>query len=187
MEKNLIIKSKSTNMNNREKFKIYENYKNIIVKKTEKISENKIKVSFYKNNKLSLLSNIFALFIILIHISFSKKIPRNLNSNNEIILIVKGFNEYKPVLTNNIQKPNKIIVNGKEHDGSIISFNLTDSENTIILFWETLLTSCESMFNNLNHILSIDFSKFDSSKVTSMTNMFFGCSSLKTINFNILI
>ena len=40
------------------------------------------------------------------------------------------------------------------------------------------------MFNNLEHILSIDFTKFDSSKVTSMSKMFSGCSNLKTIKFN---
>ena len=184
MEINLIIKNKSTNLNNREKFKICENYKNVIFKKSEKISENKIKIYFYKGNRISLLSNIFALFIIFIHISFSKKMSRNLNANNDIILRVKGLNEYKPVLTNNIQRPNKILVNGKEHNGSIISFNLTESENTIILSWETFLTSCESMFNNLDYIFSIDLSNFNSSKVTSMSNMFSGCSGLKTINFN---
>ena len=131
-----------------------------------------------------MFSSIFVLFLFFNHISFSKNISRNLNSNNEITLIVKGFNGYKSVLSNDIQRPKEIIVNGVEHDGSIISFNLTEPENTIILSWDTLLTSCESMFISLDHILSIDFSKFDSSKVTSMTNMFFGCSSLKTINFN---
>ena len=49
MEKNLIIKSKSINMNNREKNKI--NYKNIIVKRGEKIRRNKIKAYFYKKIK----------------------------------------------------------------------------------------------------------------------------------------
>ena len=182
MEKNLIIKSKSINMNNREKNKI--NYKNIIVKRGEKIRRNKIKAYFYKKNKINIFSIIFVLFLFFNHFSFSKNISRNLNSNNEIILIVKGLNEYKSVLANDIQRPNKIKVNGEEHNGSIISFNLTEPENTIILSWDTPLTSCESMFNNLEHILSIDFTKFDSSKVTSMSKMFSGCSNLKTIKFN---
>ena len=169
-------------MNNREKNKI--NYKNIIVKKGEKIRINKIKAYFYKKNKISMFSSIFVLFLFFNHISFSKNISRNLNSNNEIILIVKGVNQYKSVIANNIQTPNKIIVNGEEHDGSIISFNLTEPENTIILSWDTPLTSCESLFNNLDHILSIDFSRFDSSKVISMSKMFSGCSNLKAIKFN---
>ena len=51
MEKNLIIKSKSINMNNREKKKNKINYKNIIVKRGEKIRRNKIKAYFYKKIK----------------------------------------------------------------------------------------------------------------------------------------
>ena len=182
MDKNLIIKNK---LNNREKCKMCEvYYKSIIIKYNEKIRRNKIKAYFYKKIKINMFSSIFVLFLFFNHISFSKNISRNLNSNNEITLIVKGFNGYKSVLSNDIQRPKEIIVNGVEHDGSIISFNLTEPENTIILSWDTLLTSCESMFISLDHILSIDFSKFDSSKVTSMTNMLSGCLNLKIIKFN---
>ena len=183
MEKILIIKSKDRN--NREKFKISKvNDKSIIIRNSEKIRRNEIKAYFYQKNKISILSSLFILFIIFIQISFSQKTSRNLNSINEIILVVKGLNVYKSILTNNIQKPNKIIINGEKHDGSIISFNLTETENTIILSWDTLLTSCEYMFMNFDYILSIDLSNFNSSKVTNMNSMFAGCMNLKTIKLN---
>ena len=185
MENNLINENKSINLNNRQKFKKYEvNYKNLIVKKKEIIKKWKIKAYFYQKNKINILSIIFVLFIIFIHISFSKKISRNLNSINEIILIVKGLSQYQTILTNDIKKPNKIKVNEEEFDDGLnLSFYLSEPQNTIILSWDTLLTSCESMFMNFDYILSIDLSNFNSSKVTNMQYMFSGCVGLKTIKF----
>ena len=44
------------------------------------------------------------------------------------------------------------------------------------------MTSCKEMFKDLNDIISIDFSNFDTSKVTEMTSMFYSCT-VKSINF----
>ena len=38
------------------------------------------------------------------------------------------------------------------------------------------------MFSNLTNITKIDFSAFDTSKVTDMRCMFWGCKSLQSIN-----
>ena len=39
------------------------------------------------------------------------------------------------------------------------------------------------MFTDLNNIIEIDLSQFDFSRVTTMENMFKGCTSLKNIIF----
>ena len=43
------------------------------------------------------------------------------------------------------------------------------------------------MFTDLNNIIEIDLSQFDFSHITTMKNMFNGCTSLKNIIFGNII
>ena len=49
--------------------------------------------------------------------------------------------------------------------------------------WDNKLTSLYKMFLQLENIIEIDFSEFDSSIVAEMSMMFEGCSNLKKIDF----
>ena len=178
-------------LNSREIFKTPETcYKKSAINKNKKIKRKKNyniignKSFLYQKNKLDIKSLIFLIFIILYPILLSKKSQRNLNSNNEITLIVKGEGQYKSFLADDIEKPNNVIINEISQDRAIIGYVFTEPENTVILSWNSPLTSCENMFYNFDAILSIDFSKFDSSKVTNMNNMFYHCINLKSVIFN---
>ena len=139
------------------------------------------KIYLYQKDKKCLISQIFILLLFFLPICLLKKNLRNLNSNDVITLIVKGAGEYKSFLSTLVTIPNKVTINGIVQDYPIINCLLTDPVNTIILSWDAPLTTCENMFYALDIILSIDFSEFDSSKVTSMNSLFSGCINLKTI------
>ncbi|RMC52952.1 BspA family leucine-rich repeat surface protein [Lactobacillus sp. ESL0261] len=46
------------------------------------------------------------------------------------------------------------------------------------------VTSIEKMFSNDYHLSSLDLSSFDTSNVTDMNSMFYGCSALKNLKFD---
>ena len=174
-------------MNDKEEYKLkdIDNKKIIIIKENKTIKRNKIntlsrnKIYFFQKNNI--MSFIFIFFIIFLPIFLSKRNKRNLYSDNEITLIVKGVGGYRSFLSSNIQNLSSVIINGVKQETPISLCLLNDPENTIILSWDSPLTSCDNMFYGLETILSMDFSKFDSSKVTSMNSMFYGCPNLKTI------
>ena len=65
--------------------------------------------------------------------------------------------------------------------------NLSKGEHTVIMIWENKLTSLYRMFADCSDIISIDFSKCDTSEVTGMSVAFYRCSNLLSIdltNFN---
>ena len=51
------------------------------------------------------------------------------------------------------------------------------------MVWDNKLTSLAKMFYQLENIIEIDFSEFDSSKVNYMYMMFEGYSNVKKIDF----
>ena len=81
--------------------------------------------------------------------------------------------------------PNEILVNGvPQSSNDKYVDNLVNQTNIITMRWNYQVTNCYSMFKDLNNIISIDLSNFDTSKVEIFDCMFFGCTSLKSINLN---
>ena len=118
-----------------------------------------------------------------------------LNSISEITITIKG-NETQNILSDGIKyiieeefsfvyQPDQILINGilQGYTGYIV-YNLINNENEIVIKWNNPLENTNVMFYGLSNILKIDFSKFDSSKITQAIGMFYGCSSLTSINFN---
>ena len=132
--------------------------------------------------KFTLILKFIIFFIPFLPLSKSK------NINNEISYKIKGKG-MQIIFNNNMKKPDEVIINGikqeeREFDNN---YNLTEEENDIIIRWNTSLTSCKELFINLANIISISFSKFDSSKVVDMSRMLHGLFNLKTLdltNFN---
>ena len=63
--------------------------------------------------------------------------------------------------------------------------NYTDTGiKTLELSWENNITSLKFMFSECSNIISIDFTDFDTSKVTNMCGMFVGCTSLTSIDLS---
>ena len=127
------------------------------------------------------------IFLIIIELN-TKTILVKADENNEIFIIInktlkreiinyKFNNDINEVIINeknitNIQGVDNIIVNS-EHELNNITIKFTNK-----------LVSCSNMFNNLNNIIFIDLSKFDSSSVQNMKYMFNGCSSLISLNLS---
>ena len=126
---------------------------------------------------LTILVLIFILFFLPLSIS-------NINIDNKITLVIKNKGIQK-ILSDIITKPDIIMINGIEQEtiNNDMIYDLPKEENIIILKWETLLVSCAEMFKNLNNIVSIDLSSFNTSNVTTMNEMFYKCYQLKYINF----
>ena len=66
------------------------------------------------------------------------------------------------------------------NDNSEIRINITSlrNGNEIVIYWNKKLVSTYQMFNYCTDIISIDLSNFDTSSITNMRYMFYGCSSL---------
>ena len=146
--------------------------------------KNKIKTN-YINKKYE---NIYFIIIFIIssfsiYLSYENKyINRELYLNNEITMIIKGKGE-QYILSNPII-PSEIFINGEKQDTTDIQVNLIEEENIIILKWDSPVTDCSILFSNLNNIIKIDLSKFNSSSITNLNGMFLGCSKLTTIIFD---
>lgn len=144
------------------------------------------------NNKIF---TIFISFIILL-ISFSNIIKCdifNLNYESIITITIKGEGnnailnssslDYNGNYYNFEEIPNKIYINGElqNYTGKEV-YNLPDGINNITMKWDNDLINCNAMFYELNNIIRIDLSKFDSSKVINMVGMFASCEQLESID-----
>ena len=166
-------------------------HKKIIEKKTNLIKNNKqinktnIKIKIFNiNNSINILF-MLNLLIIFLSVSISEDNLRKLQAKNEIVLTIMGNGAYQSIIHERIPLPSEVIIDGEKRE--IVysnSYLLTKSEHTVIIKWDFIFNNCENMFYGLNNILTIDFSNFDSSQVTSMHSMFHGCLELKSINFN---
>ena len=103
---------------------------------------------------------------------------------SEITLTIKGTGEQTVIGNHDKYSPSEILINGvpQNYVGTKV-YDLEGEDNEITIRWDYEVEHCVSMFQGLSNILTMDLSKFDSSKVTSMNSMFFGCSSLTSINF----
>ena len=187
--KDIILKDKNNipNINNEIKLnyndsnignKISFKNKNINFKNKRNNLRNKISSNLKKLYKKMRLLLIY-LIILLFYICPSKNIK--LNYDSEITITINGTGSQQIIYT--IYTPNKIILNGDLLDNTEIFLNdLTNQINNVTMIWNDQLTSCISMFSSLDNIISIDLSKFDSSKITTTELMFSGCTSLVSLN-----
>ena len=144
-----------------------------------------------KNN----LKNIFSHKILINIILIFAFIPKNkseinksnkINLSNEITMKIIGISPQNILYSSYPKKPDEILVNGNPDniDEENRINNLQNGENTIIMKWNDKLTDCNSMFRDLSNIIEIDLTKFDSSEVLTMDNMFRACINLKKIILN---
>ena len=112
------------------------------------------------------------------------------DSTNLIIIYFNKDVEYKSGFASGIESRNNIefLING---NGDKINVNESLSINKgkkLEIYLNKETTSLKSFFNsdldpNMLYVKSIDFTLFDSSKVTNMENLFKGCSELDEIDF----
>ena len=113
---------------------------------------------------------------------------RKFESTNLIIIYFNKDVEYKSGFINGIESRNNIdfLINGDKINVNE-SFSINKGKK-IEIYLNEKTTSLKSFFNsdldsNMLYIISIDFTFFDSSKVTNMENLFKGCNELVEIDF----
>ena len=161
------------------------------------IFRNIIKNNIKINLELKMIFN-FLLFIWLIFLPtyLLKEIKlRKIAFTSQIDITIKGdgiqkilsdFNgEIGGQICNFTTMPNEIIVNGQAYTSINKTINnLTEEINNITMKWETDIDSCRVMFRGLSNLIKVDLTKFDASKVTDMSYMFYECIALESIEIN---
>ena len=120
----------------------------------------------------------FKIFIFLFLIKF---ISNELYS--EIQLVIRGNGNQELVNNGFNPVPSEIYVNGEKKDEDTRTCELEGETNNITLRFNVPIFSCVNMFKNLRNITTINLSDFDTSKVSNMNYMFYGCSNLEFIYF----
>ena len=143
----------------------------------------------YQKRKIKKRKNIFSqllsiiLKICLIDI-ITLNYQRNLNNNkSEIDLVIQGSGSKQLLYSGFNPDPSQVLINGANQNSCKKTCPLQKDINNITLIFEKQLESCSNMFSNTKNLIEINFSKFDFSKVTTMSLMFNASSDLKIINF----
>ena len=95
--------------------------------------------------------------------------------NNSITLFNTNFNNKIEVILNN-EKVKMI----QEENKWKYKFN-KDGKYTFEIVFKDIITDLNEFFSQCSNLISLDFSNFDTSKVTNMSSMFNECNSLKEI------
>ena len=108
----------------------------------------------------------------------------HLYQQSEIKLVFKGKGEQQILNNTFLFDPSEVLVNGNLKESCKKSCYLeNDDKNEVIIKFQTQINTCENMFRELNNLIETDLSKFDASKVSDMSWMFFNCTNLKKIDF----
>ena len=114
---------------------------------------------------------------------------RRIKAYNSIITLKIRGKGYENILNSSFDPyPDEIYLNEKIIENPSKQKILLDyQENIIKLIWNKEIKSCKNMFSGLSNLIDINFTNFDTSKVTAMEEMFRDCSSLTSLdlsNFN---
>ena len=80
--------------------------------------------------------------------------------------------------------PDKILINGQEVDQIAPKIEIKEENSIIELIWNNPLSNCHAMFKDMVNISEINFTDFDTSKVTDMSKMFMSCKSLENLDLS---
>jgi len=164
-----------------------ENYNNFTKDMINKISKNSKNIINFTKARSAFFINCLFIFILIYQICniHSYLIKNNINKSiiffsYEITLKVIGTG-IKKILSESYPFPSNIYLDDELYE-NIIDFyyvNLTEPNSEIKMEWNnTIINSTKSMFYNCTEIVEIDMTKFDTSSVTDMSEMFLLCSSL---------
>ena len=80
--------------------------------------------------------------------------------------------------------PDKILINGQEINQTAHKIEINEEGSIIELIWNNPLSNCHAMFKGMSNILEINFTDFDTSKVTDMSKMFMDCEYLQNLDLS---
>ena len=168
---------------------IYYSIISISIKQSEELKyENKLRKTLFTFHYIIIKLFLFSTLLLgsnqrKLQANDSFIIVKTVGAGNISILSNEFFNKNNNSIE--VQLNNNIMNNSYQ-------YYLNCSENQTNLFkiiFDKALNSTSWMFSGCNNITEIDFSHFDSSKITEMDDMFLNCSSLISLdlsNFNII-
>ena len=175
----------------------YLNNRILKINNTKKLFQNTsilpIKRILYNNRKkvFSIYTIIFSFFIISSIIPNILNIRIILSNSSSVILKIKGTGKktyFNIGLYENCISfptfPDEVRINDAELGLPINEYTFTRANNKIELIWNGDVTNLNCLFLDCSSINEMDFSKFDTSKVTTMIGMFYGCSGLKSLDLS---
>ena len=153
-----------------------------------KTKNNKNNTKFkYINNSTNIKIMIYIILLFIAIYLTKKPIPinkRKLNYVSEIVITISGSGEQSILSDGYSYLPSEVYINEEKQNQILKKYDLSLTENTVRMVWNSLLTNCSNMFYGVTNAIKIDFSKFDSSNVINMYKMFYRCSKLQEINFD---
>ena len=137
-----------------------------------------------RNKDINILLNLY-LLLLLLNLNLNSEITLTINgAGTQQILCNKKFYVINYGLVQFTAIPDEIYVNNIfQNKTDFYVYDLVNEINNVTMVWNSQLEDCNCMFMDLTNIIKIDFSKFDTSKVTQMNHMFYGCISLTSIDF----
>ena len=132
-----------------------------------------------------LLWNFIFLYLIK-YISTEKKIRKNRKLQSYQIINIKVTNGERLKVINSDYVPNIVYLNGlrSKIDKSGYMDILNRGINNVTLIWDHKKEKYSKLFKNIDSIIEINFTNFDTSEITLMSGMFINCANLKKIIFN---
>ena len=180
-----------TNINSRKFSKIFK-YNEIVFNNAIQFIINNSRIIYTHRKKNN--NYIFSIFrYIIINILISSVLIRNLKvkiyfQNNFITLKINKTGENCIFSCDDINTPcfpDEIYINEVIQDEVKKTYNLKEKENIIKLVWtSTIMNSAAYLFYKSSNITELNFSNFDTSKITNMEDMFDGCSSIISLDLS---
>ena len=156
------------------------------------IKRNNFKKNIILNNNIRFIVSVYlAINLIISNLSIKNYLSSFIYKNSYISLKIKGtgnlyiFGNNKNGITCSYDMPplpDEIYINEIKQENINNNYYFNESENTVKLIWENNINKTTCMFLTCPNITEVDLSNFDSSQVTNIHAMFFGCSSLISVN-----
>ena len=93
-------------------------------------------------------------------------------------------NSYLLNLSPPYTQPNEVDINKVKQESVLNHYKFNETNNIVILVFNTKVTNCNCLFYKCKDIKEIDLSHFDTSQTLWMSGMFYGCTGLSFINLS---
>ena len=130
-----------------------------------------------KDNSFINLQIFLSIFLLILKVS---------NEASQIKLKIYKTGDCQVINPGKVNTLSNVNINGVDAGQITSTYNLQQTDNTIILTFKEGLNDCESMFSDSTSIKEIHFLNFDTSLVTKMSWMFKACTQLISIDLSSL-